>query len=194
MDWAYAWLENDRNCSRIIASVDVFVKPVALSVWCPPQLNHFQLDVDVGFDSSTNRFGVGMVIRDFQGRVMSAHARLIDDPCSVKGAELVAIRCGLDMCSSINLFNVEVFFYSLVAIRSILNPLQYFSYTEVLAMEISCKLESSIFLSINHMHSLADSVPYLLAYKVLYSNDVYVWPDGVYPSWFSDVVPMDNPN
>lgn len=41
---------------------------------------------------------MGIVIRDFQGRVIGAHACPIHDPGSVAGAELVDIRIS-DVCS-----------------------------------------------------------------------------------------------
>lgn len=78
---------------------------IAAISWIPPSPNFFRLNVDVGFDLTRNKFSVGAIIRDSNGLTRGAHALITRIPDSVLAAEILAIRCGLDLCLQVGIIS-----------------------------------------------------------------------------------------
>lgn len=142
-------------------------------LWFPPPFNHVRLDVDDAFDAVFNKFSVGVVIRDFQGRLCAFKAGPIRNPGYVDGAELMAIRSGLDLCQHMGFSNVLVFSDCLNVVKDVSQGVGGLGQCDVVAYEIRSMLELPQFLSFNHMRRSANNIAHTLARKALvYSQNV----------------------
>lgn len=64
--WVYAFIDSVR--SKLKSAISASVSQIlADRLWKPPAPNLFRLDVDAGFDTRSNKFSVGAIIRDSQG-------------------------------------------------------------------------------------------------------------------------------
>lgn len=156
-------------------------------LWFPPPFNHVRLDVDAAFDAVFNK---GVVIRDFQGRLCAATAGPIRNPGSVDGAELMAIRSGLDLCLRMGFSNVLVFSDCLNAVKDVSQGVGGLGLCDV-ASEIRSMLELPQFLSFNHMRRSANNIAHTLARKALVYSQNVEWLEGFFPSWLSNAVSRD---
>lgn len=87
------------------------------------------------------------------GQVVGAKSCILFSNGAVKGAELLAIRLGMDVCLSKEFSNISIFSDSVQAVRDVLNPDEELGPNGCLAQEINSMLKSfpNVFLSINHM-------------------------------------------
>lgn len=134
--------------------------------WKPLLPNHFILD-DVRFDSISNRYSTGIVIRDDKGGVCDANDCSIRNPGTVVGAELMAIRCGMNFCLHLGLTNVCIFLDCLAAVCAMNHSTDEIGHVGALALEIRSMLGFSTFISIKHMRRTTNNVAHLIARKAL---------------------------
>lgn len=99
--------EHDWICLQLTLTPDR--QQLLENSWTSPHLNHFRLDVDVGFDSISNKYSVQIVIRDDQGRLCGDKACIIRNPGSVVCGVLLAIKYDMDFCLRFGLTNVCIF-------------------------------------------------------------------------------------
>ncbi|KAL5776482.1 hypothetical protein ACOSP7_009408 [Xanthoceras sorbifolium] len=78
-------------------SVGVRVQPR----WEAPSPNWFKINSDTAVDSVRKRVGLGVVIRDWQGRVMASLSQSYPLLVSVEVVEAMAIRMNLQLASEI---------------------------------------------------------------------------------------------
>lgn len=83
----------------------------------------------------------------------------------MKGAELLAIKCRLDLCFRLDLSNVMVFSNCLEAVKAMTRTDYVISPIGVVALDIQTKVELAPFLSSRHMHRTANNTAHLLACK-----------------------------
>ncbi|XP_073128884.1 uncharacterized protein [Henckelia pumila] len=159
--------------------------------WRPPSPGQLRLDVDASFNHLNNSSSVGAVVRDINGFVWGAKAKIIRCPSSVVSAELEAIRFGMDFCSLQGFTNVCIFSDSLLAIRAVETQSENLGPEGAVAMEIRSLLESPKFVSIRHMRRSANRVAHFLAQKVCGSVLSFEYSIGSIPQWLADLVKLD---
>ncbi|XP_073133667.1 uncharacterized protein [Henckelia pumila] len=125
-----------------------------------------------------NKASVGVVVRNSQGVVLGAMAESIRNPGSVLGAELIAIRSGMDFCIRNGYLNICIFSDSLQAVRSVNNLDENLGVLGSLVMEICSLLISTNFVSLIHMSRNANGVAHLLARMGLSLTSKVVWLEG----------------
>ncbi|KAK0603417.1 hypothetical protein LWI29_004743 [Acer saccharum] len=76
--------------------------------WQPPSSGLYKLNTDASLDSTSQRIGLGMVIRDQEGFVMGSSAQRVDVNFSPKVAEALAILRGLIFAVDTRLLLVSV--------------------------------------------------------------------------------------
>ncbi|XP_075499819.1 uncharacterized protein LOC142538372 [Primulina tabacum] len=117
VDWVYAFLDSVRN-SRLKCAISVSASQISADhLWKPPLPDLFRLDVDAGFDTRRNKLSVGAIIRDSREVTIGAHALIICNPGSVLAAEILAIRCGMDLCLQVGVSSVCIYSDSKEAVR-----------------------------------------------------------------------------
>ncbi|XP_073051243.1 uncharacterized protein [Primulina eburnea] len=184
-------MDSFRNLRQIMGEVEADGNQNHCTTWAPPMNSQYRLDVDAGFDSIRDKYSVGMVVRDAQGRVRGAKACPIRFPGSVACAELLAIRMGMDFCLGLGLDNVCIFSDSLAAIKAVKESDFDLSHSGGVASEVRAMLEGISFLSIHHMRRTANNVAHALAQRALVFSVLFEWIDGVLPSWLVNIVSRD---
>ncbi|XP_073313571.1 uncharacterized protein [Primulina huaijiensis] len=193
VDWVCTFLDSVRY-SRLKCAIPVCTSQISSDhLWKPPSTNLFRLDVDAGFDTRRNRFSVGAIIRDSQGVTRGAHALIICNPGSVLAAEILAIRCGMDLCLQVGVASVCIYSDSKEAVRVVLNPDMDAGSVGVLALEVHSMFLLNNFVSIKHMHRSTNTVAHFLAHRAFNSSSNLLWLDGNIPSWLSCIVTRDFP-
>ncbi|XP_073047718.1 uncharacterized protein [Primulina eburnea] len=193
VDWVYAFLDSVRY-SRLECDVSVCASQTSADhLWKPPSSNLFRLDVDAGFDTTRNKFSVGAIIRDSRGVIRGAHALIICNPGSVLAAEVLAIRCGIDLCLQVGVSSVCIFSDSKEAVRLVLKPDLDIGPCGALALEVNSMVLVNHFVSIKHMHCSANSVAHSLAHRAFNSSSDLLWQDENIPSWLYSIVTRDLP-
>ncbi|XP_073119959.1 uncharacterized protein [Henckelia pumila] len=159
--------------------------------WFPPSRGQLRLDVDAGFDETNNRFSIGVVVRDYRGRVKWAKARAIRNPGSVKGAEITAIWFGLEFCMENDFSNVRVYSDSIQAIIAVNSPGEERGTKGAIALDVKDFLNGPKFLSVSHMRRTANLVAHKLAHLALSSDFSLDLSNSILPSWLDSLVSCD---
>ncbi|KAL5808887.1 hypothetical protein ACOSQ3_029578 [Xanthoceras sorbifolium] len=76
--------------------------------WVAPSPSWFKLNSDAAIDVSRKRIGIGVVIRDWKGRVAAAFATFLPVLLPVECAEALAILEGLKFAASMGVFPIGV--------------------------------------------------------------------------------------
>ncbi|XP_073041972.1 uncharacterized protein [Primulina eburnea] len=193
VDWVYAFLDSIRY-SSLKCIVSVCASQTSTDhLWKPPSPNLLRLDVDAGFDTMRNKFSVGAIIRDSRGVTRGAHALIICNPGSVLAAEILAIRCGIDLCLQVDVSSVCIFSDSKEAVRLVLNPDLDTGPWGALALEVNSMFLENHFVSIKHMHRSVNSVAHSLAHKAFNSSSNLLWQVENILSWLYSIVNQDLP-
>ncbi|XP_073280665.1 uncharacterized protein [Primulina huaijiensis] len=139
-------------------------------VWHPPLPNQLRLDVDAGCCEIMNKFSVGVVLRNSVGGVVGAKACLVRLSSSVKGAEFMSIREGIDFCPRYSFRNVCIFSNSIQAVQTVTKPGEDRGPDGWIIMKIRSCLESSDFISLRHAKRASNKAAHHLATEAI-KND-----------------------
>ncbi|KAH6775283.1 hypothetical protein C2S52_012844 [Perilla frutescens var. hirtella] len=71
---------------------------VGVRSWYPSEKGVYRLDVDASVNANTNFFGIGVVVRDSEGKLPAALALPISLPGFVLEAEIHTIIHGVRLC------------------------------------------------------------------------------------------------
>ncbi|XP_073064092.1 uncharacterized protein [Primulina eburnea] len=189
--WAFSLLGAFRMASESCKMLPMQEQISADSLWKRPNVGQVRLDLDAGWDEANNIFSVGAVIRDSQGLLLGAKAKLVRNRGSIKGAELEAIRFGMDYCVAQQFANVCIFSDSLQAVHAVSKPEEELGSVGALALEIHFMLHEHNFLLIHHMKRSANGVAHLLAHKALIWLSNLDWVSCGFPTWLLKAVEHD---
>jgi ribonuclease HI len=68
---------------------------VTASEWSPPEEGHIKVNVDAGWNPTSKRTGIGIIARDFHGRVLRTEWKHVASCASAEEAEVLACLEGL---------------------------------------------------------------------------------------------------
>lgn len=74
--------------------------------WCPLQQGRYKINLDKAVFSAQNIVGVGMLIRDEEGRVIGACSRKIMAPLEAVEAEAKAFEFGLQFAKDMLIHDI----------------------------------------------------------------------------------------
>ncbi|XP_073133400.1 uncharacterized protein [Henckelia pumila] len=156
--------------------------------WIPPTPGRFKLNVDASVNEATNRYSMGGVLRDHQGRLLLAFGKHITQSLSVVHGELLAILEGVKLVYESNYRSIQATSDSLLAVQAVTADEENLGYTGLCAEEIKERIRNFIEFDIAHVRSLENSVAYSLAVFSSSSQSSFVWRNEKFSSWLVRLV------
>ncbi|XP_073042009.1 uncharacterized protein [Primulina eburnea] len=192
IDWAVQLLDVYRRASNLdrYSQLDGSLAPD--HVWHPPVPNQLRLDVDAGCCEIRNKFSVGVVLRNSAGGVVGAKACLIRPSSSVKGAELMAIREGIEFCRRNSFRNVCIFSDSIQAVQAVTKPGEDRGSDGWIITEIRSCLNSSEFISLRHARRSSNKAAHHIATEAIKNDVIGEWFNCMFSSTFMNIVLTDS--
>ncbi|XP_057791266.1 uncharacterized protein LOC131008400 [Salvia miltiorrhiza] len=155
--------------------------------WFPPRPGIFRVDVDAMFDEEKGCFGVGIIVRDHEGRVCNAVSKKTKASSSVMMAEIMAIVHGILACIELELGQVELFTNSLLAARAMATPEEDKTYLPDDVCDILGVARKNFLLRVSHMYRSANRAAHSLAQFARTLDSPCCWTESL-PRWLGPFV------
>ncbi|XP_075473485.1 uncharacterized protein LOC142504522 [Primulina tabacum] len=125
--------------------------------------NHWKLNVDACFNLNSQSFGIAGIVRGSNGEAILAFGRQINQPPSVLGAELLAIKYGILELKEQNLTSVTIETDSLLSKQAVFGEEDYLDYEGIWISEIKEMLKSVAVDNLVHVRRSANVIANVLA-------------------------------
>lgn len=121
-----------------------------------------------------------------------AQAIITRNPGSVLAAQILAIRCGMDLCLQVGVYNVCIFSDLMEAVRFILGPEKEAGPLGVLAPEAHSMFINNNFVSFEYKNRRVNFVAHFLARRAINVSSDFLWLDENILFWLFCVVSWDS--
>jgi ribonuclease HI len=135
---------------RKTASTNSCESSISEAKWTPPPVGTVWLNVDAALFKSSNRMGVGVVIRSHSGECLSAISELVNEVTSPELAEAIAVRRALALAREEGFDKIMVATDCLSLVNRINNSILDRSFLGVVIQDI--KKEATLFNSYSFFH------------------------------------------
>ncbi|KAH6805626.1 hypothetical protein C2S51_030457 [Perilla frutescens var. frutescens] len=182
---ASSYLADFKAACKFTKHKNLFGELAGEKTWRPPQQDTYLLDVAATVDMEMNLFGIGVVIRDWNGNLIAALAKPIDKPNSVADAIFKAIIDGITLCKTENLGAVKVYSNSMNVIRNLKDRQKEENFLETNLLQVAKALQMGVILSFNHVYRCANIIAHSLAHFGARSDNLCTW-NSFFPHWLRD--------
>ncbi|XP_075644984.1 uncharacterized protein LOC142615973 [Castanea sativa] len=166
------------------------VIPRAETKWKPPPPGLFKINFDGSVFENLGWAGLGVAIRDAEGRIIAALSQKIPLPRSVDMVEALAARRAITFAHEISIFQAEVEGDSLKVISALNNPHSNRSHIGHIIQDIKCASQSMQVCFFNHVRRGGNSLAHSLAKRAVLAADLDVWLEELPPD-LDDVFQID---
>ncbi|XP_073019483.1 uncharacterized protein [Primulina eburnea] len=180
--WVLGWLKDYKKAQR---SLHVTTQPEPQNsalYWTPPIENHWKLNVDACFNLNSQSFGIAGIVRGSNGEAILAFGRQINQPLSVLGAELLAIKYGILELKEHNLTSVTIETDSLLSKQAVFGEEDYLDYEGIWISEIKEMMKSVAVDNLVHVRRSANVIANALASFSSSSPTPFSWVNGEFPT------------
>ncbi|XP_073137538.1 uncharacterized protein [Henckelia pumila] len=183
ISWSSSFLSNFREACASKSLSDVSNRRGLEKVWKPSDLGCLKLNVDASVNTNSNKFSVGGVVHDNQGRLLLAFGKQINQPISVVHGELLAIQDGLNLLYEHNFINVHVVSNSLLSVQTVTAEQEHLGYEGICVKDIGQRLKQLVASKFYHVSRSANRVAHVIASFASFSPSPFIWLNGAFPSW-----------
>ncbi|XP_073309959.1 uncharacterized protein [Primulina huaijiensis] len=187
--WSRAFLSEFQDAR--LADKTTPKKQPSAKTWQKPVNNALKLNVDACVNENLNRYSVGGVLRDNQGRLLMAFAKQIPKPTSVLMGELEVMKEGIKILYEKQLYDVQVTTYSLLTVQAITNFKEDIGYAGLRISEVIDLIKNPVFADFIHENRLPNNVAHNIALFSSYYHSSFVWMNSEFPSWLVNLVTID---
>ena len=157
--------------------------------WRPPIAPCVKANFDGTIFSQDGLAGIGVIIQNEQGLVMTVLSQQIPSPASVEMVEVLAARQALLFAKELGFDKVVMEGDSKTVIKAILGDYMDCSYMGHVLQDIKLLFSSFSFISVKHIHREGNFVAHKLARQAI-RNPFLVWMESVPPDVL-DVYQLD---
>ncbi|XP_073057072.1 uncharacterized protein [Primulina eburnea] len=156
--WSSAFLISFQEASTLERITAGKVERRFETRWKPPEANCLKLNVDASFNTNLNKFSVGGVVRDNQGRLLLVFGKHINQPLSMVHGELLAIREGVNLLYEKNFRDVQVATDSLLAVQAVTANQENLGYEGLCAKDIRRRFQKPTVSDFSHVSRSANRI------------------------------------
>ncbi|KAF5458623.1 hypothetical protein F2P56_022640 [Juglans regia] len=154
-------------------------RPTGLTTWRPPPLNIYKANWDASVDRVHSRMGVGVVIRNWEGRVT---ATLRSSRCIFPDAKLaeamVALRAIL-LCKQIGISRVMLEGDALNVVKDINSEAKDWSSVGLIIQDIKAELQNLEYGSVDYISRNSNCMAHCLAKDALKLSQESITMEGI---------------
>ncbi|KAM6563234.1 hypothetical protein CsatB_023232 [Cannabis sativa] len=186
---AEAYLANFHSVKSATAPAVSCVAADARTVkWVPPTESNLKMNVDAALDSSRNKIGIGVIIRDSTGRVIAAMSKPVVGNFKSQEMEAKAMFWGLQWAKQLQLQPHCVETDCLMLVHALQGKQSQLSSFHDLVEDISYHLSSFSNACISHVRRDANQAAHGLAKQALQLDNDCIWIEEIPSTIFSVVV------
>ena len=157
---------------------DCVPRPPQFVKWCPPKPNLLKVNFDGAVFREENSAGVGVIIRDTDGRIIASMVEKVPLPNSVAALEAVAAIKALYFAAELGISSIVLEGDSEIVIKALVSEDTSFADHGHLVEEAKLLSTSFIFCSFSHVKRQGNSAAHHLSRHV---SSHLVWMENVPP-------------
>jgi ribonuclease HI len=142
-------------------------------VWSPPPEGMVVINVDAALFSSTSRMGVGVVIRDHNGKFLAACSQVLHEVTSPELAEALAVRRAVTLAGEEGLDRIILMSDCLTVIQRINSSGRDRSLVGVVVEDIKTLATSLSSVTFHHISRLCNNSAHLLARRAELCDSIF---------------------
>ncbi|KAH6833400.1 hypothetical protein C2S53_011802 [Perilla frutescens var. hirtella] len=186
----------DRSTALVLALQEarrLFLSSLSLDVevgkkkWFPSVKGFIRLDVDASVNFQRRSYGVGAMVRDWQGKLKAGLAKSIVEPASVLEAEINAILLGVGLCLQEELVPFVVFSDSLLAVRMLKGGRGGDTFLEDELPSLTEAYSKGLICDFCHMFREANTVAHVVARFGADCTGMITW-NNFFPHWLGELI------
>ncbi|KAF5470679.1 hypothetical protein F2P56_011176 [Juglans regia] len=147
--------------------------------WKPPSSSFLKLNVDGAVFADGNKAGVGLVLRDENGKVVWAATKAEDAVDAPVTIELIAVLRGLQLCQPLGIPNLVVETDCLSLVQELQGTQESFSPNGNLIKDAKELMRHFPELQVQHVYRDGNRVAHNLARFAWIIDDIIMWWDSV---------------
>ncbi|XP_073057074.1 uncharacterized protein [Primulina eburnea] len=177
-------------------ALDLQINPApsenAVKKWTRPATGTSKLNVDACINESLNRYSIGGVLRDCQGKLLLAFGKQITKPLSVVHGELLAIKEGVIMIYEKRFQEVLVASDSVLAVQAVKAIQDDLGYSGICAEEINLLAHAPVISDLVYEPRVTNKVAHQVANFASSSPSPFIWMNGDFPLWLVELVMIND--
>lgn len=148
-------------------------------VWKKPEVGVVKINVDASFLADNFSGSCGVIARNDQGQFLGATTQLIPHVSTIEEAEMIAIRCGLNLATNLGCTKLVIESDSTSALEAISDPYAYMGTAVPIIAECSLMSMEFAHISFYHCSREANSVADALAKHCISMRKSEVWETNI---------------
>ncbi|XP_073119812.1 uncharacterized protein [Henckelia pumila] len=186
LDWCEKLLEEFQKAGIKIDKVNNPTFSLGSEGENAPNKGILQMEVDACVNVKKQHFGIGGVLKDFDGRILQAFGMSIAAPSSVVEGELIVIHEGIKFIHARGIRRCRIVSDSLISVQAVMKSEEDFTYIGARVNQIKMLTNDTETGELRHISRSLNTNAHALARFASFIPISFVWDDGILPFWLED--------